>query len=283
MRWRKAIRSATVRAGFEISRVDRGAAGETVYSDLQDRVARYITALRIEDRHCVDIAAADGKQGSNTYALFQAGWKGLAVEAGASMFGRLGLNYAAVPDVQLFRGFVTPLNVVALLRACTIPPEFGFLSLDIDSYDRDVLASLLSAFQPQLMCVEINERIPPPLRFHVEFSPNFSSKPGAIFGQSLSTANDLAEQHGYVLVDVWYNNALFAVEGRGIARVDIVSAYKSGYRDRPDRTQRFPWNAPFEPLHSMDSEASLAFLENHEEFVDRRDQYQLSDKSGNAQ
>jgi len=129
---------------------------------------------RVPPRHrvYVDIAAGDGVTMSNTLALARAGWNGLAVEGDAALFADLTRAYARYPKVRLASAMVTPDNVADLLRAHDVPREFGVLSLDIDGYDHFVLDRLLEAFRPGLICAEINEAIPPPVKFSVTSDPD---------------------------------------------------------------------------------------------------------------
>src|SRR2546430_5862290 len=53
-----------------------------------------------QDRTVVDIGAGDGVRGSNTYALFRAGWRGLGVEADARRASRLARAYKSLPNVE---------------------------------------------------------------------------------------------------------------------------------------------------------------------------------------
>ena len=106
---------------------------------------------------------------SNSLKLFQAGWQGVAVEWNAKQFSKLAFSYVGLPSATLVRARVTPDNVLHLLAGCDTPKEFGYFGLDIDSYDHFVLAKVLSAHRPSLICTEINEKIPPPLKFTVKW------------------------------------------------------------------------------------------------------------------
>lgn len=253
----------------------RRADGRAAYSDVEEHVERLLVELGIEGRYCIDIAAADGRQASNTFPLFRDGWSGLAVEADPAMFERLAINYSGLPQATLHRGFVTPLNVVSLLAAAGAPTDFAFLSLDIDGYDHDVLKSILSVYRPGLMCVEHNEKIPPPVSFAMHYSPDANAS-SVCYGQSLSALNALALEQGYVLLWVWYNNALFAPAECGKETADVAVAYRRGYLDRPDRLKRMHWNQPFEALQSMSPSEVVAFLQAHPHFVANRGKYTLT-------
>lgn len=235
---------------------------EPTYSISEGLIAGYLDrCLGDAPRMAVDIAAADGKSGSNTYALYKAGWQGLAVEAAPAVFTRLGLNYRELPSVTLYRGWVTPENVVVLLQAAGIPPNFGFLSLDIDGYDHDVLDALLTVYRPRLVCVEINERFPPPMLFNTPYSPNYAYNGDGCSGQSLSMLDRLRAQHDYALIGLDYINAFLVPIECGLPTIVPTEAYRIGYADRPDRLRRFPWVVEFEALQTMTADEAVRWVE----------------------
>jgi hypothetical protein len=208
----------------------------------------------------VDVAACDGVTKSNTRALYDAGWTGLAVEGDPQRFASLARAYRDLPRVGLARVWVTPNNIVELLRGASVPQSFEFLSLDLDSYDHFVLAALLDEFRPQLICAEINEKLPPPLRFTVSFDPEHVWRQDHFYGQSISKLHELAEHRGYSLVSLHYNNAFLVPEEAGLPALAPEDAYRKGYLDRPDRREVFPWNADMEPLLTLPRDEQLAFV-----------------------
>jgi hypothetical protein len=244
------------------------------HHDEQELIGRLTADLPAEQRLCVDIGASDGVEGSNSLPLYRDGWGGLAVELDRSRFAMLSLVLRSVSGVGLARVGVTPPTVCDLLRAYGIPREFGLVDLDIDGYDHFVLDALLGEFRPRVIVAEINEKIPPSLRFTVKWSPGYEYRDDNFFGQSLAALVQLAERHGYALVQLHYNNAfLVAAEHHTGARLSVEEAYTRGYAERSDRLERFPWNAEFEPLRTMAPEAAEAWLDRY--FADRRGEYEL--------
>ncbi|GAC1343770.1 MAG: hypothetical protein NVSMB29_16780 [Candidatus Dormibacteria bacterium] len=211
-------------------------------------------------RFCVDIAAGDGRTMSNTLALFEKGWSGLSVEMDGKHFRALAARQAGFRHSRLFRGRVTPGNVLDVLRAAEVPADFGFLNLDIDGYDYFVLAAILTEFRPALVCAEINEMVPPPLRFSVDYTPSHVWDGSHFFGQSLSQLELLCGRHTYSIVKVEYNNAFLMPAAIAPVSLSAVEAYRGGYADRPDRRQKFPFNEDMEPLQHLTPDAAVAFL-----------------------
>ncbi len=232
------------------------------HSNLQEDaiIARLLAREEIVP-FCVDIAASDGVTMSNTLGLFKKGWSGLSAEMDGAKFRSLASLHSAIQESLLFRGRIRPETIRDLLRAAETPRAFGFLSLDIDGYDYFVLEALLYEYRPTLICCEINETIPPPLRFTVDYDPTFSfSGRGHFFGQSICQLELLCERFHYVFVELDYNNAFLVPAEMAVESVSAAEAYAVGYVNRPDRTSRMPWNEDMEPLLRMDIDEALAFV-----------------------
>jgi hypothetical protein len=211
-------------------------------------------------RTAVDIGAGDGTRWSNTYALFSNGWKGLGIEYDSRKVVKLAANYKHYAEVYACRCRVTPANVVQLLSAYSIEKDFGVLSLDIDSYDYWVLDALLSHYRPRLVVTEINEKIPPPIRFVVKYDPDFRLT-HHFYGYSIESLADLCERHDYALVELEYNNAFLAPkELRGVRPLNSAEAYRKGYLDRADRLEKFSLNQDMEALQSLSPEEAVEFI-----------------------
>jgi hypothetical protein len=263
-RMRSLANSALRRVGFEIRRTPGATVGPTKsFSNFDEeaRIADYVRRLHPEARICVDIGASDGISMSNTYALFRDRWKGLAVEFDGPRFSRLASHYEAFASVKLVRGRVTPGNVVALLEGSEIPTAFDVLSLDIDGYDHFVLDELLKKFRPTLVCAEINEKIPPPVRFTATFTEDYVWNEDHFYGQSLSQLHLLCARHSYDLTELHYNNAfLVASEANPGQVLTPEEAYEIGYRRQADRREKFPWNADMEDLLGLPPEEVVSRL-----------------------
>lgn len=255
--------------------LERRAAKGRIGSEEEAVLEALIRELGIEKDWVVDIAACDGVTNSNSLALYAAGWPGLAIEGDPRSFELLSRVHRRSPDVRLARLWVTPGNVAQILRAYSVPEDFAVLSLDIDGYDHFVLAALLDEYHPTVICAEINETIPPPIKFTVRYDPGYVWAEDRFFGQSLSKLHELGEAHGYSLVDLHYNNAFLVRTDRSDrAALTPETAYATGYLERPDRKERFPWNSDVEEIYSLDTEGKIAFLETY--FAKYAGKYELS-------
>ncbi len=239
---------------------------------LSDYVARLVPdeAARV----AVDVGAGDGIRGSNTYALFLGGWRGVGFEGDERRARRLARAYKNLEGVEARHALVTPDNVVGLLKAEGVPADFGVLSLDIDSYDYWVLDAVLKGCRPRVVVTEINEKIPPPVRFRVSFDPDFRLQ-HHFFGYSIASLEELCARHSYALLAVEYNNAFVAprelVDESDV--LDAATAYRRGYLERPDRRERFPDNHDMEALHSMSPAEAVRFLDKF--FARHEGKYEL--------
>ncbi len=239
---------------------------------LRDFIAELLTPDT--SRTAVDIGAGDGIKSSNTYALFRNGWTGVGIEGHHRRARLLVQAYKKLPGVAAHRGFVTPFNVVPLLESYSIEREFGVLSLDIDSYDYWVLDALLARFRPRLIVTEINEKIPPPVKFRVNYDPDFRLT-HHFFGYSIESLSELCARHGYSLIALEYNNAFLAPsELHGVRPLEVDDAYRRGYLERADRKERFRDNHDMEILHTLSSADALVFIKRF--FARHEGKYDLS-------
>jgi hypothetical protein len=225
-------------------------------------IDKYIELFKIEEhsRTAVDIGAGDGIRSSNTYHLFARGWRGLGIEADDAKYRRLRRTYEAFPNVVACHSTVTVENVISLLDGNRTEREFGVFSKDIDGNDYWVLDAVLAKYRPRLIVSEYNEKIPPPLRFTVNYDPAFRLR-HHFYGYSIAKLDDLLKKHDYVLLEVEYNNVFLAPrETPGAVGVSAEKAYAEGYRDRPDRKTKFSDNANMEPLLTIAPDAAVEFL-----------------------
>lgn len=225
----------------------------------------------------VDIGAQDGVLGSQTLGLAKRGWAGVAYEADPQLYEGMRKRYAVLPDIKVRRELVVPELIANLLHRDGVPHEFGFLSLDIDSFDYEVLENILSNFRPRVICVEINEMIPPPVNFRVKYRPDVAWSGDRFQGFSIQAVKDLCNHHFYTIEDLHYNNLLLVSSDEKMPRVtdeNIQRVYSEGYATRADRDQLFPWNSAYSWLIDARPEDVLAELRIL--FADRLDRCDLS-------
>jgi hypothetical protein len=241
----------------------------------EDVIQKYLSSLSLSNKICIDIAASDGIHMSNTFFLFEEGWEGVAVECDSEKFALLSNIYVKYPNVSLIKNKVTPDNISNILKACLVPQNFTFLNFDIDSYDYFVLDQLLSEFRPLLMCVEVNEKIPPPIKFTIKYNSDYLFHGGHFYGQSIAQLYELCKKYDYELVELFYNNAfLIPKEINKWKSLQPEEAYDIGYKNKKDRKDKFPWNKDMEELLHLSPAEGILFLKN--KFSKYNDQYSCS-------
>jgi hypothetical protein len=239
-------------------------------------LAQYISKLLPPGHRgtAVDIGAGDGLRWSNTYALFSSGWKGVGFESESRKFSKLARAYRHFPDVFACGDRITPDTAARLLKSYAVEKDFDVLSLDIDGNDYWVLKAILAEFRPRLIVTEINEKIPPPIRFVAKYDPDFQLR-HHFYGFSIMSLADLCRRNDYAILELEFNNAFLAPkELPGVSPLDPETAYHRGYLDRVDRKEKFALNFDLEAVQLMEPEEAVKFLNDF--YAQERDKYFLS-------
>ena len=183
--------------------------GDNSYAGEIEHLQSLLKKLNITGGFLVDIAASDGVNQSCTLGfLSSGGWEGLAVEMDPEKFANLAFIFSQFADVKLARNKVTPENVEAVLVSNAVPRDFTLLNLDIDSYDLTVMEEMLNAeFRPAVISMEVNEKIPPPVYFRVNFDDSHFWKGDDFFGCSLAAAASVMKPRGEQAGILQFNNA----------------------------------------------------------------------------
>lgn len=165
----------------------------------EDIIADYIfNHLGTTNKFFVDIGAGGaGRQLSNTHFFKLRGWEGLAFD----MDGSEGT----------INEFIKPNNIVSLLTKYECPKEFDFLSVDIDSFDYDVIGNILSAYSPRLVVAEFNGTLDPLSKVKLEYEDGYTWDTTNKYGFSLGAGIDLFEKHGYTVVLNHKETNIFAI------------------------------------------------------------------------
>ena len=172
--------------------------------------------LDIRQGRFVEVGAWDGKHLSNTHNLLHSNWTGVYIEADPARFEDLLKTKARFPDrIQAIHARVdyrpgSGELLDTLLAGTGLPKDFELLSIDIDSYDRQVWSSLRD-FAPKIVIIEVNTRIPPGIcRVHGE-----NGKQGASFSSMVALGRD----KGYR--PVCHTGNLFFVRDELVAHLDL--------------------------------------------------------------
>lgn len=188
--------------------------GEKTYSQRGEDgiLAKIVTQLKIQTPGwCCEFGAWDGIHLSNVYRFIKEdGWSGVMIEANLAKFKQLEYNMQGFP-VWCYNNYVnldTRLN--SILAQSPIPEDFDVLSMDIDSYDYWVWASL--TYDPKIVILEYNSNWAG--RVTVPYDPAMKFDQTQYYGASAAAFEDLGEKKGYELVAVVpYINLIFVKKG----------------------------------------------------------------------
>ena len=219
--------------------------------------------LELPTKFFVDIGASDDVVSSQTEALLQYGWSGVMFEC-APEVAHLKERVKEYP-VTVISQLVTPDNIIQLLQSVGAPNDF-YLSLDIDGYDFFVLQKILTVYQPQLIISEINEKIPPPIKFTVNYNPSYWWDTSHFYGYSLSMLENIK---GYKVESLDFNNVIMTP---GTQEIPLEVIYRDGYWNMPKDQNAFynspnenhgrpSYNADFDPIYTMSYKDQIEFIQ----------------------
>jgi|1_EtaG_2_1085319.scaffolds.fasta_scaffold09322_3 hypothetical protein len=173
---------------------------------------------------------------------------------------------------------VTPDNIVEEIQRVTDNTNPKLVDIDIDGYDFFVLKALLEKISPSLLVAEINEKIPPPIKFTVNYWPEYwfadVNRYGTVddshfYGMSLSKFYELANEYGYDVINLTFNN-VYAVrknKNPGLETFEESKLYDTFYKN-PRLTGAAPmfyYNSNMDPLLRLSPDEGVKFLRSHYE------------------
>lgn len=136
------------------------------------------------NKFLVDIGAGDGYKLSNTRRLIEDGWQGILIDKDG------------VGDV--YAEFVTPMNILAILKKYGCPQIFDLLSIDIDGFDFQVLIEILSEYSPRVIICEFNPSLTGSK--YLKYEEGYTWDGTTKYGFSFEAGKKLMDKAGYKLV-----------------------------------------------------------------------------------
>lgn len=143
-------------------------------------------------------------------------------------------HYQNFNNVIVKQDFVTPHNVAKTLKDLLVADvdNIFVLDLDIDGYDFYVAEAILkNNIKPTFLCVEINEKIPPPLKFSVFYNEKITGNDAHFFGASITKMYELIK-YKYDMIQLFFNTLIFIRNDKNPYYIDNV-AYKM-FRPKTD-------------------------------------------------
>ena len=223
--------------------------------------------LNIEQKFYLDIGASDGLSSSCTFPFAKSDhWKGLSIEYDEKKYNKMKFLYKNFKSASVLKSKITPNNIEEVLDENKIPKNLTFLNIDIDSYDLEVVSVLLnSGYKPEIISMEINEKIPPPIYFSVFYDDDHFWIGDHFYGCSITAANSLLSSFNYGIYELIYNNILFLNKSsfKKLSFQNVTDAYAKGYVDKPDRKKLFSYNEDVDCLQEMKKNEAINFLNEY--------------------
>tara|TARA_Y100000816_G_C26087136_1_gene573842 strand:- start:106 stop:1005 length:900 start_codon:yes stop_codon:yes gene_type:complete len=229
-------------------------------------VKQYLKNDSLDFNYFVDIGASDGVSSSSTLEFAKMpNWHGLSIEYDDNKFSKLQYVYRKYKNISLANKKVTPDSIVDILLDYEVPKNFSFLNIDIDSYDLEVSKSLFQlGYRPDIVSIEINEKIPPPIYFNVKYDQEHFWQGDHFFGCSLTAAVEEFSQFDYLLAEFRLNNAIFVnlIKFPELTPKNASIAYDEGYKSIKNRKELFKYNHDVEILHELNNDEKIVFINN---------------------
>ena len=154
------------------------------------------------NKYFIEFGGNDGSYNNSTNLLLN-GWTGLWIEADLKMIKtaeNIFEKYIKSEHLKIKNSFVTVDNIESIFKEYSVPPEFDFLSIDIDFNDYYSWKAIKS-FKPRVLVIEYNASLGPDNAFVVPYNEKsgWDGKTNA-YGASLKALERLGIEKGYSLV-----------------------------------------------------------------------------------
>lgn len=192
--------------------------------------------------YIVDIGASTG--GGPLYPFLQnTDYSGIAIECVESNYIKL-CEKLNNPKIHKHHGFATPDNICSIFSQYNAPINFDLLKIDIDGYDLSVIRSILQSYRPSIIIAEINEKIPPPIHFEINYSKDYFWDGSHCYGFSIQAGKDIIEPFGYKMSMIYDCNNIICLNTTifNVPDIDIQQIYRKGYSDNNHALHSLPWN-----------------------------------------
>jgi len=177
-------------------------------------ISAILKRMKLDNGVFVEYGCDNGLE-NNTTQLLMRGWNGVWIGA-----TDLSLQIPASSRKLWFgQDWVTRDNCVEIMQRglqMIGANQVNLISMDLDGNDLFFVQKILEhGFDPDIFVVEYNGKFPPPIRFTIDYDPNFVWSGSDYMGASLQSFVDLFDSFGFRLVccNVTGANAFF-VAGR---------------------------------------------------------------------
>lgn len=166
----------------------------------EDLISDYIfKQIGTTNKFLVDVGSGGAGLGlSNTHFFKIRGWDGLYFDIDGS--------------AGSIKEFIKPDNIIDILIKYDCKKEFDLLSVDIDSFDYDVIDNILKHYNPRLVIAEFNGTLEPTSKVKIAYEDGYVWDGTNKYGFSLGAGIDLFEKHGYKVVLNNCDTNIFAIK-----------------------------------------------------------------------
>jgi len=171
--------------------------------------------------YCISVGATSGTDDPLWYLVLKKRYEGIFFEAQESSFLNLQRNVLNFSGVIAVNTPITPHNAADLLDHYEVPSVIDWLKMNIDSCDCPLTEAIVKARKVQMIVMETNHNIPPPLSWGLNYSPDtrFCVRPHAYYGCSLQYQVNMLKYYDYQLLSYQGGDALFGLP-------DMVKEFK---------------------------------------------------------
>lgn len=158
------------------------------------------------------------------FPLFDKGWAGWMVDGDEGQRSKMNARFPS-DQIKKVVNFVYPHNIAQLLKEDGVPGTIDFMKVDVDGFDCDIMNAALEYVRPKAVIMEVNVKFPPSIFMSMRHNnqPYDSEKRSWLYGCSLSyQAEILMKPHGYVLVQLDENNALYVEKQAFTDKLDCL-------------------------------------------------------------
>ena len=207
--------------------------------------------------YIIDIGASSGVESDPVYTfIVNPNYKGLCIDGNKDKIVELKKK----THFDIYDGYITPINAIDIFKKYNVPINIDILKIDIDGYDLAVLREILSIYKPSIIIAEINEKIPPPILFEVNYSDKYSWDESHLYGFSIQSADSVIGSFGYKITQIYELYNIICInynlcDKEGIDRkTDIFQLYKNEYILNPLKNDLW-WNDDIQywlEIHDID-------------------------------
>lgn len=186
----------------------------------EDIIIKEIFAkIGVTNRFFIDIGAGFYGKGelSNTSQLISEGWQGLKIDANNDN------------DPKILKLYVTPDNILPFLKGHNVPYGFDLLSIDIDSFDLDIMEKVVPAYHPRVICTEYNGTLDPGGSIKLKYEPGYTWDQTNKYGYSFGAGVKFCNKYGYKIIHNQKNQNLFLVRADIIKETPKITAEQARY------------------------------------------------------